>query len=249
MNGDDEISFKSTDRKLNILIPVYNEEDSVLFILTELNEVRKLLPEVQIIVINDGSEDRTAHILNNNRDLFDKLISLKLNMGKGWAIKEGLKAVREGYVLIQDADLEYSPNDIPRLWEIVLSHSAGVVASSRFNGPQVTRVHYFFHKIGNRFITLCFNLLHNTTFTDIYSGYLLFDSSLIDPDKLFFKRWGQQAEMLSMLVKSRCSVYEIPINYFGRTYAEGKKIRASSIFSVVFATVITRMRRVSIKQI
>lgn len=229
-------------RNLHILIPVYNEEKSILLVLHQLNKMRMTLPHAKIIVIDDGSLDKTPLILENNRNLFDLLISSKINMGKGWAIREGLKVVTDGYVVIQDADLEYIPEDIPKLWRLVLTHSAGVVASSRFSGSQVTRVHYFWHKFGNHLITFFFNLTHNTTFTDIYSGYLLFDSSLINPYRLRFKKWGQQAEILSMLVQSKRSIYEIPINYYGRTYAEGKKIRAFSVFSVFLAIFITRIR-------
>ena len=117
--------------------------------------------------------------------------------------------------------------------EPVLRFDADVVMGSRLSAPQFTRVYYFWHKIGNRFITLIFNILNNTTFTDIYSCYLLFKTNLIKPQELLTNGWEQQAEILSIVASKANSLYEVPINYYGRTYEEGKKIRARDVISVL----------------
>ena len=114
---------------------------------------------------------------------------------------------------------------------------------SRLVAPEYTRVHYFWHKVGNRSITLLFNLLNNTTFTDIYSCYLLMRRSLVDPDRLVANGWGQQAEVLSLAMTSAQVIYEVPISYHGRTYAEGKKIRARHVLDVIWHIVRGRVRR------
>ena len=118
--------------------------------------------------------------------------------------------------------------------EPVLRFNADVVIGSRLLASQLTRVYYFWHKLGNKFITLVFNLLNNTTFTDIYSCYLLFKADLIQPDKLLTNGWEQQAEILSTIVSMGKSFYEVPINYYGRTYEEGKKIRSHHAIAVLF---------------
>ena len=109
-------------------------------------------------------------------------------------------------------------------------------------GTEVTRVHYFWHKLGNKIITLFFNIINNTTFTDIYSGYLIFDRNTLNVSKLNFNKWGQQAELLTFIVSNSEKIYEAPISYFGRKYSEGKKIRAINIFGVLLATIITKVR-------
>ena len=154
----------------------------------------------------------------------------------------GLRNIKSGYVLIQDADLEYDPNEIPRLVRLVEHYGADVLLTSRLSGSPITRVHYFWHKMGNVFLTLVFNILNNTSFTDLYSGYLIFDRKLIKEEKLKFYGWGQQAEIMTHLVKNSSKIYECPITYRGRTYEEGKKIRASAMFNVLGGILLTRFR-------
>jgi len=227
---------------LNILIPVYNEEKTIIEVLVKLNKVCKSINNKSIIVVDDGSTDKTRKLLEKNKKLYDKLVTSAVNKGKGSAIILGLNEVSSGYILIQDADLEYDPNEIPRLWEIVKSNDIDVLLTSRLSGSPLTRVHYFWHKLGNKSITLMFNLINNTTFTDIYSGYVIFKRKLINPKSLKFYGWGQQAEILTYLKNKSKKIYEAPISYKGRTYEEGKKINIYAMAPVIFAIVWTKLR-------
>jgi glycosyltransferase involved in cell wall biosynthesis len=227
---------------LNILIPVYNEEKTIIEVLVKLNKVCKPIKNKKIVVVDDGSTDNTHRLLEKNKKLYNKLVTSEVNKGKGNAIILGLNEVSNGYILIKDADLEYDPNEIPRLWEIVKSNDIDVLLTSRLSGSPLTRVHYFWHKLGNKSITLMFNLINNTTFTDIYSGYIIFKRKLINTKKLKFYGWGQQAEILTYLKKKSKKIYEAPISYKGRTYEEGKKINIYAMAPVIFAIIWTRLR-------
>ena len=227
--------------KLSIIIPAYNEEKTIIKILEKVNKVKIEGVEKEIIVIDDCSNYNTLYLLENNNDLYNKLIKSTKNNGKGAAVKKGLLKAKGQYILFQDADLEYDPNDYAKLIEPILRFNADVVMGSRLSAPQFTRVYYFWHKIGNRLITLIFNILNNTTFTDIYSCYLLFKSDLINPSKLVTDGWEQQAEILSIVVSKADSLYEVPINYYGRTYEEGKKIRASNVISVLLTIFLKKI--------
>lgn len=193
-------------------------------------------------MINDGSTDNTMHLLKKNSNLFSKFVDLPRNRGKGLAIIEGLRLVSEGYILIQDADLEYDPIQIPILWDLVTHKKMDLLMTTRLSGALLTRVHYFWHKFGNRLITLIFNIVNNTTFSDIYSGYLIFKRNLVDTNLLVFKQWGQQAEILTFIVKNSDFIYETPITYMGRSYEEGKKIKANSVLPVIIAIFWTKFR-------
>jgi glycosyltransferase involved in cell wall biosynthesis len=227
---------------LNILIPVYNEEKTIIEVLTKLNKVCNSIKNKSIIVVDDGSTDNTHKLLEKNKKLYNKLIISPVNKGKGSAIILGLNEVSKGYILIQDADLEYDPIEIPRLWEIVKSNDIDVLLTSRLSGSPLTRVHYFWHKLGNKSITLMFNLINNTTFTDIYSGYVIFKRKLIKTKNLKFHGWGQQAEILTYLKSGSKKIYESPISYKGRTYEEGKKINIYAMVPVIFAIIWTKLR-------
>ncbi len=233
--------------KLTVILPVYNEENSILSILKKLDGLNMLESGGQIIVVNDGSQDKTINILQDNVQLYSNLISYNCNRGKGFALIKAMELARNDYLLIQDADLEYDPSDIPRMWKYVQSMEVDLLLTTRFAGGEVTRVHYFWHKVGNRVITLAFNLLNNTTFSDIYSGYILFKRDKVEREFLKFTRWGQQAELLTYLVSNSNYIYEVPIKYFGRSYAEGKKIRATAMFSVLFSIFISKLRLITKK--
>jgi len=217
---------------LSLLVPAYNEESTIIELLETLNSIPSHEVEVQIVVIDDGSTDQTKKLLESREDLYNKFIPLEKNLGKGGAVREGLKHCNGDYVLFQDADLEYDPHEIPKLMDVLLKFKPDVVYGSRFIAPQVTRVAYFYNKIGNHLITLFFNILYNTTFTDIYSCYLCYNRSLVNPSNLVEDGWSQQAEILCKAVKKGKSFYEVPISYYGRSYEEGKKIRPYHIIGV-----------------
>lgn len=225
---------------VSIIIPAYNEEDSILTVLQAVAKQRSDSVDLEVIVVDDGSKDRTLEVVRSHPELYSKLIPLSPNGGKGKAVKAGLAAATGEFVLIQDADLEYDPADYPILFAPVLKRQADMVIGSRLSAPPLTRVYYFWHKVGNKLITLMFNVMFNTTFTDIYCGFLLYRRTLLDPKDLKTLGWDQHAEMLCRLVKCADGIYEVPISYFGRTYAEGKKIRAVHIFPVFWQIIVRR---------
>ena len=157
---------------ISVLIPAFNEENTIIEILDSVNEQSNEDYELEIIVIDDSSTDSTRQLLEDNKVLYSKLIKLEKNLGKGGAVREGLKSATGSYVLFQDADLEYNPIEYKKIFKIIDKFNADVIIGSRFLSPEFTRVHYFFHKLGNKFITGIFNLIYNTTFTDIYSCFL-----------------------------------------------------------------------------
>ena len=168
--------------KLSIIVPAYNEENSIIKILEKVSEAEIEGVNREVIVIDDCSTDETLNLLEKNKNLYDELIKLPRNSGKGEAVKKGLMKASGQYILFQDADLEYDPKDYKKLLEPVLLFNADLVIGSRFLASQLTRVYYFWHKVGNKFITLLFNILNNTTFTDIYSCYVIFKADLINPN-------------------------------------------------------------------
>lgn len=227
--------------KLSVLIPVYNEETTIIHILEKVNEQRIEDVNIEIIVIDDGSTDNSLNLLKSNPRLYSKLIELKNNVGKGGAVKAGLKAATGEYILFQDADLEYDPSDYDKIMLPIRKFNADLVIGSRMIAPPLTRVHYFWNKKGNEFITSVFNFLNNTTFTDVYTGYLAYRRILIDPDRLRTVGWEQQAEILSKIVKTSKVYYEVPISYYGRTYEEGKKIRPRHVIGIILTMVKERI--------
>jgi glycosyltransferase involved in cell wall biosynthesis len=219
--------------KLSIVIPVYNEERFVLPLLEKVAAQKVEGVQFEVVVVDDGSKDKTAQLIESRPDLYATFVKRAANGGKGAAVKDAIRAATGDYILFQDADLEYDPADYAKLLVPVLTHQADVVMGSRFVAPQLTRVFYFWHRVGNSVITLLFNLVHNTTFTDIYSCYLLYRRSLIDADGLKTMGWDQHAEILSKAVKGSRVWYEVPISYHGRGYDEGKKIRWHHTFDVM----------------
>ena len=220
--------------KVSVIIPVYNEEKTIIDVLKKVNLQKINSISMEIIVINDGSKDHSLELLKNNSKLYTKLINLEKNKGKGGAVREGLKSAVGDYILFQDADMEYDPSEYEKLLEPIIKQDADIVMGSRLMTSSSTRRGgYSRNRIGNNFITFLFNLLNHTTFTDIYSGYLIFRRSNITPNKLRTDGWEQQAEILSKIVKNSSKIYDIPIAYYGRTYEEGKKIKPKDIFKII----------------
>jgi len=227
--------------KISIIIPAYNEEQTIIQLLEKVAVQSVEGFGLEVLVIDDGSKDNTVKLLEAKPELYARLIKQPQNGGKGAAVKAGLNAATGEYILFQDADLEYDPAEYAKLFHPILEHDADVVMGSRFAAPSVTRVSYFWNKVGNRGITLIFNILNNTTFSDTYSCYLMYRRSMIDPDELKTTGWEQHAEILSKAVKAAKSMYEVPISYHGRTMEEGKKIRAHHIIAVVWTMISQRL--------
>jgi glycosyltransferase involved in cell wall biosynthesis len=228
--------------RVSVLIPAYNEEATIVDILTRVRAQQVDGVAFEVIVINDASKDGTLRTLKERPDLYDRLVDHAVNGGKGAAVKSGLGHATGDYILFQDADLEYDPAEYASLLLPVLRFDADLVMGSRFLAPSYTRVHYLWHKIGNQFITGLFNVMNNTTFTDIYCCYLMFRRTLLSGDELRTAGWQQQAEILGLVARRSGASYEVPISYHGRTYAEGKKIRAYHTLGVMWAIVATRFR-------
>jgi glycosyltransferase involved in cell wall biosynthesis len=228
---------------VSIVVPAFNEVGTIAGVLEKVAAQKFDTIRLEVIVVDDGSTDGTRELLAQRPDLYSRYIPRAENGGKGAALKDAIGTATGDYVLIQDADLEYDPADYKNLFKPILLHDADVVMGSRFVAPEITRVFYFSHKLGNLFITLMFNLFNNTTFTDIYCGYLVYRRKLLDVESLRTTGWQQHAEMLTRVVHASTATYEVPVSYHGRTYEEGKKIRARHVFAIMWTIVVGRLRR------
>ena len=215
---------------LSIIIPVFNESNTIALLLDKIKEVKLLCNLTKdIIVIDDGSSDNTCNIINNyidnNKELNIRLTSHKVNKGKGAAIHSGIKLAIGEYLIIQDADLEYDPEEYNILLNPILKGVADVVYGSRFKGSNPHRVLFFWHSIGNKFLTFMSNAFTNLNLTDMESCYKMFDTSLIQDINLHEKRFGFEPEVTAKISRiANIRIYEVGISYYGRTYSEGKKI-------------------------
>lgn len=225
---------------VSVIVPAFNEEATIIEILESVARQRIDGFAFEVLVVDDGSTDNTVHRLESRPELYTKLIRMPVNGGKGAAVKAGLHAATGDYILFQDADLEYDPDEYRRLLLPVRRFDADLVIGSRVVAVEYTRVLYFWHKVGNWFISTIFNILHNTTFTDIYSCFVVYRRRLVDPDRLKTRGWEQQAEILSHIVKRGKNLYEVPINYRGRTVEEGKKIRPHHVIPVLWTIIFRR---------
>ena len=230
----------SKETLLSIIVPIYNEEKTIKEVLSSLIKLKETVQSIEIIVVNDGSTDNSLKILNENHNLYDYLINNSQNKGKGNAVKSALEKASGKYITFQDADLEYDPNDFLKFIKLINKFSPDLIIGSRFNYADYTRSHLFFNKIGNYFITFLFNIIYQTTFTDVYSCYACFKKELLNHNKLKTNGFEQHAEILCKVARNGKTFYEVPINYNGRTHDEGKKIKFYHIFSVIYQIVIGR---------
>ena len=223
--------------KLSIIIPVYNERNTVAEAIRRSRTVDIPL-EREIIVVNDGSDDGTAQILTQLQDSTVRVVQHPTNRGKGAAIRTGLTYVTGDLVLVQDADLEYDPEDWPKLLAPVLKGKARVVYGSRFTGER--RNMMFWHWVGNRFLSLVTNVLYNTTISDMETCYKLFDRKLLDSITLRSERFGIEPEVTAKILRTGERIYEVPISYAGREIHEGKKITWKDGFNALSVLVQCR---------
>jgi len=186
--------------RVSVIVPTYNEEATILQILREIGKQSVDGVAFEVIVVDDGSRDRTVELLEADPSLYHMLIKQPKNGGKGAAVLAGLRAATGEYVLFQDADLEYSPSHYAALLFPVLNFDAQIVLGSRFLAARYTRVQFFWHKVGNSVITAIFNVLFNTTFTDIFTCYVLYRRDLLNPSELISMGWDQHAEILCRIV-------------------------------------------------
>jgi glycosyltransferase involved in cell wall biosynthesis len=223
---------RSPNLLLTVVMPAYNEAATVE---VALRRVRAVELRLEIIVVNDASTDGTKEILDalQKRGLVDRVIHHEQNQGKGAAIRSGVAAAGGDVVVVQDADLEYDPADLPSLLMPIRSRQADAVYGSRFQGGP-HRVLYFWHYVGNRVLTLLSNMFTNLNLTDLETCYKLVRTELLKKLPLSSNRFGFEVEITARLSQARARIWEMPISYSGRTYAEGKKITWRDGFAALF---------------
>jgi glycosyltransferase involved in cell wall biosynthesis len=208
---------------LSVIMPVYNEANTVEEVIRKVIEQ----PEVaELITVNDASKDATGDVLRELAKILPKMkvFDHSVNQGKGAALRTGISHATQPYVLIQDADLEYDPEEYPILLKPLLSGKADVVFGSRFIGGEAHRVLYFWHSVGNRFLTLLSNMFTNLNITDMETCYKVFKREIIQGITIEENRFGFEPEITAKVARQNVRIYEVAISYHGRTYAEGKKI-------------------------
>ncbi len=225
--------MKNKSIKISILVPCYNEEKYISEVLNNINKQRKKF-NLEIIVINDGSQDNTDRILKKNKKIIDKIITKKKNEGKGSAIRAGLNYVTGEYTLIQDSDLEYSPLDYQKIFNPIFKYNADVVYGSRFISNEPRRIIYFKNEIANKFLTYFSNLISGLNLSDVEVGYKLIKTSILKKLNLKENSFGIEIEITMKLAKRKCKIFEVGISYNGRTYAEGKKIQTIDGMLAIF---------------
>ncbi len=217
-------------KTLSIIIPAYNEGPTIHFILDKLKKVALLNNiEKEIIIVNDCSKDNTEEAIktyiSNNPELNIQYYKHEVNKGKGAALHTGIQKATGEYLIIQDADLEYDPEEYNLLLKPVLDGFADVVYGSRFMGGNPHRISFFWHTIGNKFLTFLSNMFNNLNLTDMETCYKLFDTKIIQSIQLQEKRFGFEPEVTAKISRiPKIRIYEVGISYYGRTYEEGKKI-------------------------
>ena len=216
------INFK----KISIIIPVYNEQKTIINILDKVKLAKVGILEQEIIIVNDGSTDKTSQILDNLNDPQVRILTHKKNQGKGSALKTGFSSSTGDIILIQDADLEYDPADYRDLVKPILEGKADIVYGSRFIGDKPHRVLYFWHYAANKFITLMTDMFANLNLTDVETCYKAFTRDVLDKIDLKENRFGFEIEFTIKAARLKKRFYEIGISYTGRTYEEGKTIKA-----------------------
>ncbi|MFN2493355.1 MAG: glycosyltransferase family 2 protein [Pyrinomonadaceae bacterium] len=236
---------------LSVVVPVYNEESTLATVIEKLLQLPQLL---EIVIVDDYSSDQTsqigAEIAGKNRQV--RYIRHSRNQGKTEALKTGFAATKGEIVIVQDADLEYDPTEIPLVIQPIISNHADVVFGSRFLVRKATRVLYYYHFVGNKLLTTLSNILTNLNMTDVETGYKAFRGDIIRNMVIVSSGFGFEVEVTAKIAKLGCTVYEVPISYYGRTYEEGKKIGLKDgleAFWLVIRFNLLTSRRASFRQL
>ena len=221
----DAFSFAivSSLRRLSVVVPAFNEASTLARVVEKLGRIPSLL---EIIIVDDCSTDGTAEVARRLAEQNDRIqvVAHKKNAGKTAALKTGFELTRGSIVIVQDADLEYDPDEIPFVIQPIIDGHADVVYGSRFLVRREARVLYFYHYLANRFLTFLSNIFTNLNMTDIETGYKAFRGDIIRNMLITSSGFGFEVEVTAKVAKIGCSVYEVPISYRGRTYEEGKKV-------------------------
>jgi len=222
---------------ISVIVPVYNEEKTLLKILEKYNPLKKNI-NIELIIVNDGSNDNTKNLIENNYSMFNKAIHLSKNQGKGKAVKEGLKIAKNEYIFIQDADLEYDPNDLSNFIKLAKTKNADFVMGSRFSSTTTTPL---LDILGNKLVTLIFNVVNNASFSDICCCYCLFKKDNLPIAYLKSDGWGQHIEMLTYVFYNSKKFAQTPVYYNGRKISEGKKIRYRHVFGIIYFIIFSKI--------
>ena len=207
---------------LSVIIPCFNEINTIEEVINKVKNTS--IKSKQIIIIDDFSTDGTREYLKLLKDESIKVVLQNRNQGKGAAIAKGINYATGDISIIQDADLEYDPNEYEKLINPILANKADVVFGSRFQGAEPHRVVYFWHRVGNGFLTLLSNIMTDINLTDMETCYKAFRTEILKSISIKEKRFGFEPEITAKVARKRCRIYEVGISYFGRTYEEGKKI-------------------------
>ena len=219
---------------LSVVIPCYNEERTISVIVERIKAQKNLL--IEIIIIDDHSNDNTLNELSKIAHIYPdiKIVRHEKNMGKGSALKSGIKLATGNIILIQDADLEYDPNDYHNLLQPFIETDADVVYGTRFKGGKYVRLHFFWHYLANKILTTITNIVTNLNMSDMETGYKVFKSDIIESIKLNENSFGIEPEITVKLAKKKYIFYEVPISYHGRSYEQGKKITLKDAFIAIY---------------
>jgi glycosyltransferase involved in cell wall biosynthesis len=222
--------------RVSFLIPAFNEEATIGEV---LDRIAMLGLDTQVVVVDDGSTDRTAEIAEEH----GVTVIRQANAGKGAAIRTAIGAIDGDVAVIQDADMEYDPAEVPELIEPIVRGVADVVYGSRLRGGKPQRAYLFWHLLGNRFLSLLTSVLYNTTLSDMETGYKAFRADLLRSLELRENRFGLEPEITAKICKRKLRIYELPISYYGRTFEEGKKITWRDGFRAIWVLLRVRFTR------